>query len=86
MIISTGTATCSWELTAREASVLKLLAEGWTDKEIAVHLDISVRTVRFHVGNVFRKMGATSRVQLAIKTLRQSAMNPIAQPDDAIEI
>ena len=70
MILRTSGEECATLLTEREAAVLALVADGRSDKEIASELGITVRTVRFHVGNVFRKTGTTSRVQLAVDMIR----------------
>ncbi len=48
-------------LTLREEEVLRLLAEGLRNKEIAARLGISERTATFHVGNVLSKLGADGR-------------------------
>ena len=50
-------------LTLREEEVLRLMAEGLRNKEIAVRLGISERTATFHVGNVLSKLGADGRVE-----------------------
>jgi DNA-binding CsgD family transcriptional regulator len=50
-------------LTLREEQVLRLMAEGLRNKEIAVRLGISERTATFHVGNVLSKLGADGRVE-----------------------
>lgn len=54
-----------WELSSREEEVLRLLADGLTDREIADRLVISPRTVETHVGNVLRKLGVRNRAQAA---------------------
>jgi DNA-binding NarL/FixJ family response regulator len=54
-----------WELSSREEEVLRLLADGLTDREIADRLVISSRTVETHVGNVLRKLGVRNRAQAA---------------------
>lgn len=51
-------------LTDREADVLELLAEGLTNQAIADRLHIGITTVKTHVGSLYAKTGATSRVQL----------------------
>ncbi|WP_449278992.1 response regulator [Leucobacter sp. GX24907] len=51
-------------LTDREAEVLDLLAEGLTNQAIANRLHIGITTVKTHVGSLYAKTGATSRVQL----------------------
>lgn len=50
-------------LTAREAQVLDCLCKGMSDKEIAECCFISKNTVRFHVSNLLKKLGAASRVE-----------------------
>ncbi len=52
-------------LTPREAEVLRFLAEGRTDRQIAEALTISPRTVTTHVGSILHKLGATSRAEAA---------------------
>ena len=52
-------------LTAREAEVLQLLQEGLTNGEIAHHLSIGVETVRTHARNIYRKLGISTRRDLA---------------------
>lgn len=52
-------------LTSREAEVLRFLAEGRTDREIAAALTISPRTVETHVGTILHKLGARSRAEAA---------------------
>ena len=45
-------------ITARELDIVKLMLRDLTNEEIAVHLNLSVRTVNAHKGNIMRKMGA----------------------------
>jgi len=52
-------------LSSREHEVLRLLAEGMTDREIAGALTISTRTVETHVSSVLHKLGARNRVEAA---------------------
>ncbi|NPV78551.1 MAG: AAA family ATPase [Anaerolineae bacterium] len=51
------------ELSDREREILTLLAEGLSNQEIAERLVISITTVKTHVGNIFNKLGVTSRLQ-----------------------
>jgi two-component system NarL family response regulator len=51
------------QLTPRELSTLRLLADGKANKEIANELDISERTVKTHLAHLFEKLGATSRTE-----------------------
>jgi DNA-binding NarL/FixJ family response regulator len=53
-------------LTARELDVVTLVGEGRANKEIAQDLGIGERTARTHVSNILRKLGLTSRTQLAL--------------------
>lgn len=51
------------QLTPRELSVLRLMADGRSNKEIGVTLAISERTVKTHLGHLFEKLGVTSRTE-----------------------
>ena len=53
------------QLTPREREVLRLIARGYTYRELAQHLDISVKTVVTHVSAVLRKLQLSTRHQLA---------------------
>ena len=52
-------------LTSREEEVLSLLARGYTDREIAATLVISVKTASVHVSHILRKLGAPNRREAA---------------------
>jgi len=54
------------KLTEREREVLRLMAEGLSNKEIALKLTITERTVEFHVGNILRKLEVASRVEAVV--------------------
>jgi len=58
------------ELSARELDVLKLIARGFSNDQIARTLFISPHTVKNHVSNIYRKMGMDDRTQVAITALR----------------
>ena len=55
------------DLTARERELLELLARGLDNHQIAAHLELSEKTVRNHVSNVFAKIGAESRAQAIVR-------------------
>ncbi len=51
------------QLTPRELTTLRLMADGKANKEIANELDIAERTVKTHLGHLFEKLGVTSRTE-----------------------
>ena len=53
------------ELTAQEAQIARLAREGLSNPEIGHRLFISARTVQYHLGNIFAKLGIASRSQLS---------------------
>lgn len=55
----------SYEFTEAEIKVLRLLVEGMTYKEMAESLDVSVETVKTHIGSMLQKTGFTSKTKLA---------------------
>lgn len=59
-------------LTRRELEVLKLLAIGMYNKEVAEKLQISERTVKNHVSNIFKKLEVTDRTQAAVFAIRNN--------------
>jgi DNA-binding NarL/FixJ family response regulator len=63
-------------LTERETEVLKLLAQGQANKEIAVSLGIGDKTVKTHVSNVLAKLGVQSRTQAALQAARAGLVDP----------
>ncbi len=54
------------QLTGREREVLMLIAQGRSNKRIALELEISEKTVKAHVGHVLAKLGVTDRTQAAV--------------------
>ncbi len=56
----------NYNLTRRETHVLRLLAKGHANTEIAVRLQISHHTVKSHVINIFNKLGVNDRIQAAV--------------------
>ena len=59
-------------LTKRELEVLKLLAVGMYNKEVAERLEISERTVKNHVSNIFKKLEVADRTQAAVFAIRNN--------------
>lgn len=58
-------------MTAREREVLRLLASGRTNKEIASLLFISEKTVKSHVHGIFRKLNVTRRLQAILYAIHR---------------
>jgi DNA-binding CsgD family transcriptional regulator len=59
------------DLSQRELSVLRLVAAGQTDKEVAAALGLRVRTVNAHVARIRRKLGVSSRAAAAAELIRR---------------
>ncbi len=57
-------------LTDREIEVLRFLAEGLSNKEIAARMEISEHTVKFHVASIMGKLGANNRTEAVISGIR----------------
>lgn len=57
-------------LTERENDVLRLLARGFSNKEIAQELGLSQKTIKIHVSNILGKLGVASRTQAALYAIR----------------
>lgn len=53
----------SGQLTEREGQVLQLLAQGLPNKQIALALNISEHTIKFHISSIYGKLGATNRTE-----------------------
>jgi len=60
------------KLTKREIEVLILLSEGLFNKEIAYKLDISERTVKNHISNIFKKINVSDRTQAAVFAIKNN--------------
>lgn len=63
------------ELTNRELDVLKNLTVGMYNKEIALKLNISERTVKNHISSIFKKIGVSDRTQAAIFSIRNNLID-----------
>jgi DNA-binding NarL/FixJ family response regulator len=59
------------ELSEREAETLRLIAWGYSNKEVAARLDISVKTVEAHKANTMKKLGLKSRIDIIRYALLQ---------------
>jgi NarL family two-component system response regulator LiaR len=62
-------------LTEREREVLRLVARGRTNREIADVLVVSAETVKTHVANILSKLGLANRTQIIIHALKQGIVD-----------
>jgi DNA-binding NarL/FixJ family response regulator len=65
-------------LTPRETQILGLVARGYTNRDIALRLVLSEKTVRNHVERTYAKIGATNRVGASLYALEQGLIPPAA--------
>ncbi len=74
-------------LTERELEVLKLAAQGMSNKEISATLFVSVHTTESHFGNIFSKLGVYSRVEAILEALRRGwlTLADTSQPNNSRE-
>ena len=63
------------ELTDRETTILKYVAEGFLNKEIADQLGISENTVKIHLRNILEKLHLKNRIQAAVYAVRQGIVD-----------
>jgi len=61
-------------LTDREFMVIQEVARGWTDKEIGKKLDLAPDTIKFHLKNIFRKLGVRNRTHAVTSARRQGLL------------
>ena len=59
-------------LTKREMEILTQIAGGMFNKEIAMNLNISERTVKNHISNIFKKIDVSDRTQAAVFAIRNN--------------
>jgi NarL family two-component system response regulator YdfI len=64
-------AELSEQITSRETDVLRMLAEGLVNKDIAVRLGISEHTVKFHISSILDKLGASTRTEAVTLGIRR---------------
>lgn len=59
-----------YSLTSREAQILKLITEGYSNNEIAKELVVSINTTKAHVASILQKLEVDDRLQAALKALK----------------
>jgi DNA-binding NarL/FixJ family response regulator len=64
-------AELSEEITSRETDVLRMLAQGLVNKDIAARLGISEHTVKFHISSILDKLGASTRTEAVTLGIRR---------------
>jgi DNA-binding CsgD family transcriptional regulator len=72
----------SSKLTKRELEILRLVAEGGSNAEIARGLWVTEQTVKFHLANVYRKIGVANRTEAA----RFAYLHGLFTDDDAGDV
>jgi NarL family two-component system response regulator LiaR len=65
------------DLTPRERELLALMARGYNNQEIASELAIGLPTVKFHVGNIFGKLGVENRIDAVLIALKHKIVPPV---------
>jgi DNA-binding NarL/FixJ family response regulator len=66
-------------LTEREVEVLALVAEGYSNAELADRLWVSQQTVKFHLSNIYRKLDVTNRTQAGLWAQQARLTAPVVQ-------
>lgn len=62
-------------LSPRELKVLRLIAQGWSNQQIAEAVSLSVNTIEFHAKNIYRKLSVKSRTQAVHQATQQGLFN-----------
>jgi len=69
-------------LTPRELEVLEMISSGLTNAEAANRLDLSVHGIKFHLTEIYRRLGVTNRTEAAVSYLR--LVSDPADPDRSL--
>jgi NarL family two-component system response regulator LiaR len=78
ILIREVTSSNGHHLTDREQQVLQLIAEGWSNHEIAKQLSVSLSTVQFHVSNILHKLGVHNRIEAATFAVRHKLARQVS--------
>lgn len=75
-----GMGTPVGTLTDRECDILRLIAQGESNKQIAVTLDVAIATVERHITNLYRKIGARGRADAVMAAIALGVVSPPGPP------
>ncbi len=67
-------------LTRREIEILRLVAEGRSNREVAMHLWVTDQTVKFHLANTYRKLGVRNRFEASQWALARGLVRGVSTP------
>lgn len=68
-------------LSSREVEILSLIAEGKSNKEVAVALSISINTVKVHLSNIYQKISVSSRTEATLYAIENGIVSPALPAD-----
>jgi DNA-binding CsgD family transcriptional regulator len=74
--INAHSPTTPKNLTSREEQIVKLVADGMSNKEIAATLSVSVKTVEFHKGEIYRRLSLTGNASLVRYAIKMGLVTP----------
>lgn len=73
-IAATTAVSPTVSFTCKESKIIEMLAAGRSNPQIAESLGMSVRTVRFHVGNILKKLKAANRTEAVVKAAQKGIL------------
>jgi DNA-binding NarL/FixJ family response regulator len=68
------------ELSERELSIVRLVAEGWSNDEVAARLSVSTKTVEVYLSRLYERWRLSTRTELALRAEREGWLDPRADP------
>ena len=71
----------AWDLTQRETEILRALAEGRSNKQMAQEFWLSAQTIKYHLTNIYRKLGVRGRTEAVCQAYEHGLIeNPVLRP------